>query len=219
MRILIVLLAACHGAAGPPPASAPPTAYTARVGIEGESWTDFVIDDTGAASRALCEVLVASEQRGLSRLPVKDVYTRQCAVAALAAPSVKEPYVLVDSRAVDQESVRIDLMIAGGSDQLLPAHGTRTTRVPMNDRATCDAMKKQLDADDAAAHQATITATSEFFAQELEETKKREQEVCVTHPSGECDSIRIERHVLEEKQHAPPPAAPAGTRSCEPAPH
>lgn len=237
-----MLLAACGGAGpAPRPSPPPPTAYAGRVGIAGQSWTDFVIDGTDAAARELCDVLVASEQRTLSRVATGTVDTTPCALQALTAAATTGPYLLVDRVSVTEHSAEIERLLQGRHEPLAAAHGTRTTRVPVVDRATCEAMKKHLDADDAAARNAVITTTAEFLAQELDRAKQREREACDRVHADEqscanlppdataacqhgfederaaCETARQQREIVEQKQHAPVPAAPAATRSCEPA--
>lgn len=234
-----MLVAACGGAApvARPPA---PSAYVGRVGLTGESWTDVVIDGTDPAAHELCDVFLAGELRVQSKLEGSRVYTRACALEPLAAVRPTLPYLLVDTVPVDQDTVRVELLIAGRKDPLAPAHGHRTAHVPMNDRATCELMKKHLDADDADSHAALVTAIADVLAQQAAQTKQREQEACDRLHTDEqgcanlppeaataclgafvderaaCDTAKQQRAIVEQKQSAPPPAAQISTRSCEP---
>src|SRR6059058_5172366 len=90
----IIALAACGGTPAAPPSPKPPapvtpvtpvtpatpvaraTAFAGRVGVDGGSWTDFVIEGTDDAAHALCDQLVTAEQHELSRVPVTGVYAR-----------------------------------------------------------------------------------------------------------------------------------------------
>ena len=173
----------------------------------------------------------------MTRVAVTHVYTRPCALQTLARPPADGAYLLIDRLSVSQDSVQMELLLQH-RDPLRPAHGTRTTIVPMADRATCEAMKKHLDADDKAAHDAVITATADFAAEQAEKAKDREQKACDRvrdddqhrcadadqlcqtthdHDRRECDEARQEREALEELQHRPPaPPVRTETRSCEP---
>jgi hypothetical protein len=219
MRILIVLLVACGGAApAAPPAPAPPSHYAGRVGLTGQSWTDVVIEGTDAAAHELCDVLVASQRRTLSRVATGALYTTPCTLDALANPAAAEPYVLVDVVSVTEQDAEMERLLQGRHEPLAAAHGTRTTRVPVADRATCEAMKQHLDAGDAATRDALVQATADFLAQELDRAKQRERDACGQQAAGDpCAEATRQREIIEQKQHAPPPAARVATRSCEPA--